>query len=329
MLSSKFLSITLVGFLGSLLAAILFSAQTFAWAPTASPPWSGDLSAKLDTTFAGTRYENWRDMNYATGNYDGSSFIFVIVDDDSNFFADGGTGYTAFSGSICRWNYALTSPGCNPLTQNNGISVDTVYTIHLSATFQTAQPTYYGYIDTNYGDLITAPGNPLDPENDHTPQCEPWDVACWFSGVIGNVVDGFQSLGDLIVGAFQAMGDWIANLIMPSNADGGFDNRFTDFFTTVQDTMTERLGFLLFPFEFIADLFASLSSIWNPGGTEGCTSGSQLGIPNLLGDSGVTFNLCGIEDTPIWTPASLILRFVWIVGIVGFLHHKYFSVVKA
>jgi len=252
------------------------------------------------------------------------------VGDDSTFaIGDGGSGQTGFSGKLCRWDYSLSSPGCNPLTSSYSLSVDTVYTLHRSATFATNQPTQSGYIDANYSDLVTAPGNPLDPENDHTPQCDPWDVGCWFSGVIGNVVDGFQSLADTITGAFQAMGDWLANLIMPSNADGGFDNRFTDFFTTVQDTFTERLGFLLFPFQFIADLFSSLSSIWNPGGTEGCTSGSQLGIPNLLGDSGVTFNLCGIEDTPIWIPASLILRFVWIVGIVGFLHHKYFSVVKA
>jgi len=92
--------------------------------------------------------------------------------------------------------------------------------------------------------------------------------------------------------------------------------------------MTQRLGFLLFPFEFVADLFASFSSIWNPGGTEGCTSGSVLSVPNLLGENAVSFDLCAIGDTPIWTPAVTVLRFVWIVGVVGFLHKKYFSVVR-
>jgi hypothetical protein len=331
---TSFFSITFVAFGLAILATVLLSSQTYAWAPTATPPWSGDLSAKLDTTFAGTRYENWRDMNYATGNYNGSSFIFAIRDDDSTLVSDAGSGLTSLSGSICRWDYSLGSPGCNPLTQNNSISVDIVYTVHVSATLKSNNPTGYGYIKDNYSDLITPPGNPLDPGNDHTPQCEPWDVGCWFNSVIGNVVDGYQSLADTIVGAFQAMGDWIANLIMPSNANGGFDNRFTDFFTTVQHSMTERLGFLLFPFQFITDLVASLTTIYNPYGAAdaingNCTSGSHLSVPHLLGDSTVTINPCGIENTPIWTPVATLLRFVWIVGVVGFLHHKYFSVVKA
>lgn len=148
--------------------------------------------------------------------------------------------------------------------------------------------------------------------------------------MIGNVVDGFQGLADTIVGAFTALGDWIANLIMPSNGEGGFDNRFIDFFTTVQDTMTERLGFLLFPFQFIADLVASFTTIYNPYGTDsGCTSGSQFTIPNLLAGNGITLDLCKIEDTPVWEPASLLLRFVWIVGLVGLLQRKYMSTVRA
>jgi len=329
-----FFSITL-GIFAVLTATFLFPTSASAWAPTASPPWTGDLEARLDTALAGSSVENWRELNYATANYDGSSFLFFVGDDTQFSIGDGGSGYTSFNGRLCRWYYDVgTSPGCNPLNSSYGLSSDTVYSLHLSDTFATNQPTQYGWIEDNYEELITAPGNPLDPENNNTPRCQPWDVVCWFSATVDSVVDGFQSLANFFGDTIKALGEWIANLIMPSNADGGFDNRFTDFFTTVQDTMNERLGFLLFPFEFIADLIASLTTIYNPfGGSDAiygnCTSGSQLSVPNLLGENSVGVNLCGIEDTPIWEPAVLLLRFVWIVGVVGFLHHKYFSVVKA
>ena len=316
----------------ALFCAVLFTASFFvfsnnalAWAPTATPPWTGDLEARLDTALAGSSVSNWRELNYATANYDNSSFLFFVSNDDQFAISDSGSGYTGFNGRLCRWYYDVgTSPGCNDLSSSYGLSSDTVYTLHLTDTKKAANPT----VTDQYEDLLTPPGNPLDPENDNTPRCEPWDIVCWFSTTVDSVVDGFQSLADFIGDTIKALGEWIANLIMPSNTDGGFDNRFTDFFTSIQETMTLRLGFLLFPFQFVGDLFTSLQSIWNPSGTEGCSSGASIGIPHLLGDSGVTLDLCSIEETPIWEPAVLVLRFVWIIGVVGFLHHKYYSVVK-
>lgn len=337
----SFFSITLVG-LASLMGAILFSAQTFAWAELSEPAYTFDIATKVDEQTASGTYSsmsNWRDRNYAVYEYNNGSntgTVILGVWDATNVngrigsIGDGGSGFTFINAAFfCRWTMdGSYLYGCQ---WGGGLTADHVFNVSLTEE----------YIDLQDPETWTPPegylgsgGNPLDPENDNTPRCQPWDVVCWFSATVDSVVDGFQSLANFFGDTIKALGEWIANLIMPSNADGGFDNRFTDFFTNVQESMTERLGFLLFPFQFIGDLVASLTTIYNPfGGADAingnCTSGSSFAVPNLLGDSSVGIDLCGIEDTPIWEPAALLLRFVWIVGVVGFLHHKYFSVVKA
>lgn len=331
-----FLSITL-GIFAALTATLLSPTKTFAWAELTEPAYTFDIAAETDAqTASGTysSYSNWRDRNYAIFEYNdgdpgaGSGTVIMAVwSDDSWGIEDGGTGMSYVSSQfLCGWYFGGGLIGCQ--WGAGAMPANNLYNVKLNQ----------AWIDTTNPETWTPPesylgggsGNPLDPDNDHTPQCEPWNVACWFSNVVGNVVDGFQSLADTIVGALQALGDWIANIIMPSNADGGFDNRFTDFFTTVQDTMTERLGFLLFPFQFFSDLIASFTTIYNPTGMDsGCTSGSIVAIPNLLGDADVSLDLCGIEDTPIWTPASTLLRFVWIIGLVALLQRKYMSTVRA
>lgn len=338
-MTMNFRSITLGGLVASLLVAILFSAQTFAWAEISPPAYTFDIAAKTDEQTVGeyASYANWREKNYAVFEYStggdpnspSGTVIMAVWNDNETPLMDYGTPDITYVSSsfLCRWNMdGNYLYGCQ--NGGGGMPAKNLFAVHLTQ----------AHIDLQDPQTWTPPegylggggSNPLDPDNDHTPQCQPWDVGCWFSGVIGNVVDGFQGLADTIVGAFTALGDWIANLIMPSNGEGGFDNRFIDFFTTVQDTMTERLGFLLFPFQFIADLVASFTTIYNPYGVDtGCTSGSQFAIPNLLGNNGITLDLCKIEDTPVWEPASILLRFVWIVGLVGLLQRKYMSTVRA
>jgi len=315
----------------SSVSSLLTSPHANAYAPTASPPWTSDLEAKLDATFAGTSVENWRELNYATGDYNGSSFLFFVADDSHFTIGDDGSS-TSLYGKLCRWDYGLSSPGCNNLNNEYGLSVPTLYTLHFSETFATNQPTQYAAAHDEYEDLLTAPGNPLDPDNSSTPRCQPWDIPCWFSATLGAVVDSFQSLADFFGSIIQGLGEWIANLIMPSNADGGFDNRFTDFFTSMDDTLHERLGILLFPFDFIAQFFESIFAYYNPTGSDSgaCISGTDLTIPNLLGSSDVTFSLCGFATKlpDVWTVMQGIANIAWVIVLIGFLHQKYFSVVK-
>lgn len=295
-----------------------------------------DLGAAIDTQVANAGWPDWREHGWvfvSRSDLPGRILVFLQHPDT---YASGGMEWmvydddpisVGFEGRLLGWSVDGYFYGSNGNAAYGGGYDGSYYSC------------LYGYGNLRLSDSYTGPvtlppteggGGVTDPDNDHTPQCEPWDIACWFGNVVGNVVDGFQGLADTIVGAFQALGDWMANLIMPSNAEGGFDNRFIGFFTDVQETMTERLGFLLFPFQFISDLVASFTTIYNPYGVDaGCTAGSQFAIPNLLGNNGVTLDLCKIEDTPVWEPASTLLRFVWIVGLVGLLHRKYMSTVRA
>lgn len=331
-----FLSITL-GIFAVLTATLLSPTKTFAWAELTEPAYTFDIATKMDEqTASGTYAEmsNWRDRNYAVYEYNNGSNTGTVImgvwdttGSRAGSITDGGSGFTSINAALlCRWTMdGSYLYGCQ---WGGGLSADHVFNVHLTQEYIDAQnPETWTPPD---GYLGGGSGNPLDPENNNTPRCQPWDVVCWFSATVDSVVDGFQSLANFFGDTIKALGEWIANLIMPSNADGGFDNRFIDFFTTVQDTMTERLGFLLFPFQFFADLIASFTTIYNPYGTDsGCTSGSIVAIPNLLGDADVSLDLCGIEDTPIWTPASTLLRFVWIIGLVTLLQRKYMSTVRA
>lgn len=337
------LSITLAVF-ATLTTTFLFPSSANAWTEIQEPAYTFDIGAELDEqTASGTwaSWSDWRTQNYAIFEYNnggephaGSGTVIIGVWRDNqttNGVFDWGTDSTYVSSAfICRWSFSgSTFYGC----QNDSAFVaNNLFGVKLNQAWIDAQDPATWTPPDDY--LGTGGSNPLDPENDNIPRCQPWDVVCWFSATVGSVVDGFQSLANFFGDTIKALGEWIANLIMPSNADGGFDNRFTSFFTTVQDTMTERLGFLLFPFEFIGDLIASLTTIYNPYGPIDsvygqCSAISQLTVPNLLGEQSVQFDLCAIEDTPIWEPAVLLLRFVWIVSVVGLLHKKYFSVVKA
>lgn len=178
------------------------------------------------------------------------------------------------------------------------------------------------------------PEVPVEPpiDNSNPNQCSAWDVICWFQNVVGNVVDGFQTLGDLIANGFQAIGDFIANIIMPKNEDGEFTNIITDAFNTINNGFRERLGFLLFPFDFAADLFNGILESYNPTGSDWthCPPGIGLTIPDVLGDSDLTLDICTLEDVmpQLYQIMVGIIRVVWVVGIVSFLHSKYFQIVK-
>ena len=283
-------------------------------------------------------WHNWREENYVIYEYNnggepqaGSGTVIVAVWRNtlsSGGISDGGADTTYVNSAfLCRWtfdgNYLY---GC----QNGGsMGINNLFNIKLNQE----------WIDLNDPNTFEPPedylggaSNPLDPENNQAPRCQPWDIACWFSATLDSVVDSFQSLANFFGDIIKGLGEWIANLIMPSNADGGFDNRFTDFFTTMDETLHERLGILLFPFDFMADFFNEIFSFYNPFGYDSgaCSSGANLSIPNLLGEADVTFDLCAFANKmpALWTVMQGIANLAWIIGLIAFLHGKYFDIVK-
>lgn len=204
-------------------------------------------------------------------------------------------------------------------SSNPGVTMIANFFFHGDVTY----PTDYEGVDVVEGTLPDP-----DPDDPDPVVCDALDITCWFSGVVTTIADSFQGLADFIGQSFQALGSWIANLIMPENEDGSFSNIFTDMFTDFSDTMHERLGFLLFPFDFIVEL-ADQVNVFDDNEVGTCSSNMEFLIPNLLGENDVVVNLCYVEDLPVWDVAINIVRFIWVIGLISFAQNKYFSVVKA
>lgn len=201
----------------------------------------------------------------------------------------------------------------------------------------------YGYqghfvYDTSWdmGEII---GEIQPPEEPGEPTCDPFDVICWFGSFVGTIVDGFQGLADLFTGLISTIAEFIANIIMPKNEDGEFENRFMTLFDDTYNSMRNKLGFLTFPFDFIANLLGRFGQAFvGAGNVDSCVANGSSGypaycdisVPNLLGDHDVAINIGALEKSSptIWAISTVLLQLVWIVGIVGLLHQKYFSVVK-
>lgn len=320
----------------SSIALSIFSTDVSkAYAPVSPSPWTADLSAKLDTTLSGTQFENWRAMNYATGNYDGSSFLFFVGNDEQFGMSDGGTA-TTFTGAVCRWDYGLNSPGCNPLSSSYSLSVDSLYSLHLTDGWQEEHQSLIDSLPQEMKDLLDEGGNPEEP---YTPPCSTWDVACWFGSVIGTVTDTLASLGAMIANAFKALGEWIANLIVPNDSDGSFTSSLQAHFNSINDAMHEKLGILLFPFDALTEFGNALMEPINIFGSDTSCAGNS-GVPEFctgmfaISDGqghNWAIGIGGLERAmpQLFAMVKFVLQVSLFFGIVYMLQHKYFSIVRS
>ncbi len=318
------------------LFGIINAPSANAWAPIGTmPELSANLEEKLDSTFTGTRYENWRTMNYAMGDYDGSTFLFVIRDNGQPVVTDGGTDMTSLNGSVCRWNNSLTSPGCNAFTQDQGISTSTLYSMHLTDTFATDNPSVYGEYQAQYPSLIEDGGGEIPSEVTYD-ECTALDFACYF----GNVMKFFVSIGDFISGFFTSFGemftdfslsvvDGISSLFMPTVDFGAAFNDLRDFFNS-------KFGFLVFPIDFIGRLLTAMMPS-NPGGTV-ASCGSTNNVPQfclfsvgpILGSyMTIDFGFAEKYFPAFFDLARTALAGLLSVGLIIALHKKYMGVIKS
>jgi len=239
----------------------------------------------------------------------------------SPYYVEGGSNFNY----INVYSDTSSSGGGGSNFRVNGYEIECVYGYQGQFTYNE------NWTSGDVFNQITEPEPPVDEP------CDPFDIACWFGGFVGTIVDGFQGLADLFTGLISTIADFIANLIMPRNEEGQFENRFTDFFGLIGNTIHDRLGFLLFPFDFIASIFAQIASVWTgSGGNDSCANPvahpgyCELTIPHIFADQDITFNLGAFEQKmpELWDVITTVIRFMWVVGLVAFLHSKYFSVVK-
>lgn len=95
-------------------------------------------------------------------------------------------------------------------------------------------------------------------------------------------------------------------------------------FTYLKTTLTDKLGFLLFPFTAITDIFSALIVPVSP-------TSPQITFANVLGSSPLVLNYGALEDVApsIFNVSIIFLRGLIILSLIGGLMHKYYSVVRS
>lgn len=144
-------------------------------------------------------------------------------------------------------------------------------------------------------------------------QCSATDIACKISRVFRRVADTFHAVG-------QAILRGIAVLFAPDSAD--FNELYTDF-TSFFDT---KLGFLLYPFQFIGSMF----NAYNDTSNQWCTmSNCQKSLGEVYG----TEMKLDVLQWRLTAPAlfnflTATLRGLTVLALAFAIHRKYLEVIK-
>lgn len=106
---------------------------------------------------------------------------------------------------------------------------------------------------------FTWPGGGVDPEP--PVKCDIWDVPCWFSKTIENIVTGFQDMFRGIGELFTDFADFMRNLFVPDEETG--ESTVSSLVDGFKSSMDSKLGMLTYPFKFATDVFSPLLTLSN------------------------------------------------------------------
>lgn len=141
--------------------------------------------------------------------------------------------------------------------------------------------------------------------------CGLTEVSCW-------IHQAFTGVQNTLVSAFQAIAGFIANIFMPDAATVQSD------FTAFQTFMNNKLGFLLYPFTFMVDLFNGFSSSANAW----CTDSSCTKDFGTLFGAHFNINLTQVKTTmpTFWTWFTGMMRGLLVLGLLIAVREKYKSI---
>jgi hypothetical protein len=142
--------------------------------------------------------------------------------------------------------------------------------------------------------------------------CSALDIACKLRSAWDGVTDTFVAVGKAIVAG-------IASLFMPDSSQTKAD------FDDLSNFLTQKLGFLTYPFTFIIDVFTSFGSTSN----NWCTSSScSKNFGNLFGGN-YTINLNQPATTmpTIWNWFLAFVRGITVLGLILAIRRKYQGVI--
>jgi hypothetical protein len=144
-----------------------------------------------------------------------------------------------------------------------------------------------------------------------TIQCDKLDLGCWVNKAWTGVADTFTSVG-------KALLSGIASIFAPDGTQLQSDfNAFNSF-------MTAKLGFLLYPFQFLVNLFNAFNSSSSWCTASSCTKnfGNLFGHPFTL-----DLNAMATVMPTMWSWFLGLIRGTTVLALVLALRRKYMSVV--
>lgn len=166
-------------------------------------------------------------------------------------------------------------------------------------------------------------------------RCKWHDFACWIGNGITAIGDSISEFFSGFVKVVQNLMEFFSHLFIP-----GDDNLFLKTFYDLNDYMHKKLGFLTFPFDFIASIVKTLMTVvdsdvkneWH------CTNGSinpavcsGICVPKVFGDFEFCLKFTQLEVVfpVLWKSIIFVVRFAVVVGLVELMRIKYYSIVRS
>ena len=314
-----------------------------AWASATLPTceqydlnWDWKTSAAADTSITGAA-ANWlaRDamMLYQSSTYNGRYMLMAYVRAGTNasfrlkkdaavanppYYLEArtgtGTGISGIGGVATIWTLDTqthtVTPGNGSINQGSGTVTKITDVTCIRSITQLPVP-YAGTYDSSY-DGFQGYTN-IEPEQGEAACNGILDVGCW-------IAKGFAGVANTVLDVIKAAFGLFSKLFLPDGA------KLSTEFDNLQTSLTETMGFLTFPFDFVGDMFSALSGTSD----NWCTSSScTKDFGNLFGhDFTVDFRQPATTYSSLWTWGLGLFRGLIIFELMLAVLNKYRKVTQ-
>lgn len=163
-------------------------------------------------------------------------------------------------------------------------------------------------------------------------RCEWHNVLCWVGNGIAAIGNSISEFFNGFVQVIQNLMEFFSHLFIPDD-----NNLFIKAFDNLNDYMHKKLGFLTYPFDFLASVFKTLMTVvdsdikseWHcPSSSAVCLG---LCVPRVFGGSELCLRFTSLETTfpLLWRSVVFVARFVVVIGLVELMRVKYYSIVRS
>lgn len=166
-----------------------------------------------------------------------------------------------------------------------------------------------------------------------TERCRWHDIVCWIGNGITAIGNSISEFFGGFVKVMQNLMEFFSHLFIP-----GDDNLFVKAFDNINDYMHKKLGFLTYPFDFVASIFKTLFNEFRLGAEISCrpqlymnSACDPICAPNVFGSASLCFDIVSLENTfpSLWSSIIFIVRFCAALALVELMRVKYYSIVRS